>query len=37
MIEPPCTLPATFESATPIQRVSTELESDGGRGSTGGR
>ena len=34
MITPPCTLPAVFESAMPIQRVSTDCEADGGRGST---
>ena len=34
MITPPCTLPARFASPTPIQRVRTELEADGGRGCT---
>ena len=31
MMRPPWTLPAVFASATPIQRLSTETESDGGR------
>jgi hypothetical protein len=34
MITPPCTLPAVLASPIPIHRLSTELERDGGRGST---
>ena len=34
MITPPCTYPAVFESAMPSQRVRTECDADGGRGST---
>ena len=33
MIIPPCTLPAVFASGMPIQRVSTERDCEGGRGS----
>src|SRR5215212_1036775 len=33
MIRPPCTLPALFASATPIQRLRIEAEAEGGRGS----
>ena len=36
MITPPWTLPAVFASPIPIQRLRTELDRDGGRGSTGG-
>jgi hypothetical protein len=35
MITPPCTLPAWFASAMPIQRVRIELDADGGRGPRG--
>src|SRR5437588_9765301 len=35
MITPPWTFPAVLASAMPIQRVSTEVESDGRRGGTG--
>ena len=34
MITPPCTLPAMFASAIPIQRLSSERDLEGGRGST---
>ena len=34
MITPPWTKPAVFESAMPSQRVNTDCEADGGRGST---
>src|SRR5687767_6085184 len=37
MITPPCTLPALFASAIPIQRLRVELDAEGGRGSTGPR
>src|SRR5215207_3240085 len=37
MISPPCTLPALFASAIPIQRLRIELDADGGRGSTRAR
>jgi hypothetical protein len=37
MITPPCTLPALFASAIPIQRLRIEEDRDGGRGSTGPR
>src|SRR5215212_11566132 len=37
MISPPCTLPALFASAMPIQRLRIELDADGGRGSTRAR
>ena len=34
MITPPCTSPAVFESAMPIQRVRPSADCGGGRGST---
>src|SRR5215218_5736492 len=37
MISPPCTFPALFASAIPIQRLRIELDADGGRGSTRAR
>src|SRR5215212_2788326 len=37
MISPPCTFPALFASAIPIQRLRIELDDDGGRGSTRAR
>ena len=33
MMWPPCTLPAVLASVGPIQRVSTDMDWDGGRGS----
>jgi hypothetical protein len=37
MISPPWTFPALFASAIPIQRLRTELDAEGGRGSTRAR
>jgi hypothetical protein len=34
MITPPCTFPPRLASPIPIQRLRTELDAEGGRGST---